>query len=274
MVNVGIMGHTGRLGKPLFDILNTHPAANIVYTESRKEGIKGILSDADLFFLALPEGESEKYLEKIKDKRIIDLSVDHRCAEDWVYGLPELVDKKEILNAQYISSPGCYATSIILGLAPLKGKIKNICVTSSSGISGAGLQVQEIDNFLVYKEGRQHKHVQEIEKFLNEKILFVPQRIDVADKGIVSVMFADYIDNDDLLKEYNEFYNQKTFIRIKENIETRNVNGTNFCDIKFLKEDNKIIVVSALDNILKGGSGQAVQNMNLMYGLNESIGLL
>jgi len=274
MVNVGIIGHTGRLGKPLIEILNKHPYAKIVYTESRKEGIKGNLSNVELVFLALPEGESETYLPGLKGKKIIDLSNDHRCNNDWVYGSPEL-NSEQIVYARQLTNPGCYATSIILGLAPLMGKISNVNIASTSGISGAGMQVQEQDNFLVYKEGRQHKHIPEIEKMLGlEGILFVPQRIDVADRGIISTIFAEHKGRENLIEMYTEFYKLKPFVRIKDIIETREINDTNFCDIKISNYENKIIVISALDNIIKGGVGQAVQNFNLMYGFKETTGLL
>lgn len=273
MVNVGVIGHTGRLGKPLVKLLKNHPYAKIKYTESRKKGISGKLSNVELVFLALPEGESKTYLPKLKDKKIIDLSVDHRCSPDWVYGMSEL-NKDKIAAANYVANPGCLAISVISSLLPLKGKISNVKIASTSGISGAGLQVQNEDNFKVYKEGRLHQHIQEIEQYLGlEKILFVPQRIDVADRGIVSTIFADYDGNDDLECLYNRFYEKSPFVRIKKNIETKNVIKTNFCDMKVLKYDNKIIVISAIDNILYGGSGQAVQNFNIMYGFAETEGL-
>ncbi|MFH1364961.1 MAG: Asd/ArgC dimerization domain-containing protein [archaeon] len=274
MVSVGIIGHTGRLGKPLVEILNRHSHAEIGYTESRKEGIYGKLSDVEIVFLALPEGESGAHLPKLDGKRIVDLSNDHRYSDGWVYGLPEL-NRREIEQTQYLTNPGCYATSIILGLAPLKGKVHNVYVASTSGISGAGMQVQEKDNFLIYKEGRQHKHIPEIERMLGlERILFVPQRIDVADRGIISTIFAEYMDGDNLDEVYKEFYKSNPFVRVKDAIETKEVNGTNFCDIKISNHGGKIIVISALDNIVKGGSGQAVQNFNLMYGFDETTGLL
>jgi N-acetyl-gamma-glutamyl-phosphate reductase len=274
MVRVGVIGHTGRLGKPLVKILNKHPHAEIVYTESRKEGIYGNLSGIELVFLALPEGESERYLPELDGKRIIDLSTDHRCSDGWIYGLPEL-NRNKIAHAQYLTNPGCYATSIILGVYPLKGKVSNVCVASTSGISGAGMKVQEEDNFLIYKEGRQHKHIPEIEQTLGlGEILFVPQRIDVADRGMVSTIFADYTGNDDLGEIYKEFYEAEPFVRMVDTIETKRVNRTNFCDIKISKYGDRIIVVSALDNLIKGGSGQAVQNFNLMYGFDETEALL
>lgn len=162
-------------------------------------------------------------------------------------------------------------------MAPLKGKVRNVSVESNSGISGAGMQVQEKDNFLVYKEGRQHEHIPEIEQMLDlegEGILFVPQRIDVADRGIISTIFAEYIGEDNLVEMYKEFYKSEPFVRVKDAIKTNEVIGTNFCDIKISMYRDKIIVISSLDNIIKGGSGQAVQNFNLMYGFDETTGLL
>jgi N-acetyl-gamma-glutamyl-phosphate reductase len=114
MVKVGIIGHTGRVGKPLLEILSKHPYAEIVYTESKSKGYKGNLRDTELVFLALPYSESKKYLPRLKGKRIIDLSIDHRNDNGWVYGLPEL-NKDKIKNAQRVANPGCYATSVILG---------------------------------------------------------------------------------------------------------------------------------------------------------------
>lgn len=274
MVNVGIIGHTGRLGKPLVSILNEHPYSQIVYTRSTKEGENGNLSEADLIFLALPYGESKNYISKLDRKKIIDLSIDHRNNDEWIYGLPEL-NKDKIKNAKRIANPGCYATSIILGLAPLRGKLEEVNISSTCGISGAGTTVQEHDNFMIYNEGKIHPHISEIEKILEIKdILFVPQQIDNTDRGMISTIFCKYENNEDLIKLYKEFYKKDSFIRIKENIETKNVIGTNYCDIKILKFENKILIISALDNLIKGGSGQAVQNFNLMYGFDETSGLL
>jgi len=272
MIKIGIIGHTGRLGKTLVEILNKHPQVEIVYTESRKEGIKGDLS-AELVFLALPYGESKEYIPKLNGKRLIDMSFDHRLDNRWVYGLPEL-NKDKIKNSKKIANPGCYATSIILGLAPLKGKVSEVNISSTSGISGAGREVQEKDNFLVYQEGKAHPQVKEIKSFLGlEEILFVPQRIDTAGRGIVSTIFAKYNGNENILRLYKEFYRSTPFVRIRENIETKEINNTNFCDIKVSQFGDKIIIISALDNLIKGGSGQAVQNLNLMYGFDETTGL-
>jgi len=274
MIKVGVIGSTGKVGETLVGILNEHPYAKIIYTESRKEGKKGNLSEADLIFLALPYGESKKYIPKLDGKKIIDLSIDHRSRNGWVYGLPEL-NKNKIKDSKNIANPGCYATSVILGLLPIKEKISDIFISSASGISGAGMELQGKDNFLIYKEGRNHPQITEIEKTLGlEGILFVPQRIDTAERGIVSIIFAKYNSKDNLSETYKEFYKLKPFIRIKDSIETKNVIGTNFCNIKISKFGSKVIVISALDNLVKGGAGQAVQNFNLMYGLDETTGLL
>ncbi len=274
MTNVGIIGHTGRLGRPLVEILKKHPFANIVYTESRQEGSQGCLNDAEIIFLALPGGEGKGYLPRLDGKRIIDLSDDHRTTDGWTYGSPEL-NREAIKDAQCIANPGCYATSIILGLAPVARHVSGVCVAAISGISGAGLQIQQEDNFLVYKEGRDHQHLPEIERALRlENILFVPQRIDTADRGIVSTIFADYDGPEEVETTYAEFYKGMPFVRMTISIETQKVNKTNYCDIKVSRYGSKVLIVSALDNIGKGGSGQAVQNFNIMCGLDETIGLL
>ena len=279
MVRIGIIGHTGRLGRPLVELLNGHPQAEIVFTESRKEGQNGNIDKAELIFLALPKGESAQYLSRCERKRIIDLSEDHRTAMDWVYGLPEL-NKSRIELAQKVANPGCYATSIILGLLPIKDYIEQVSIASTSGISGAGLSPTKEDNFLIYNEGNIHSHLKEINAVINSdknstsEILFVPQRIDNTDRGIISTIFCNYHGHNLPIDEYQKFYQNHPFIRLADTIETKAVNGTNSCHIKIQQFDNgRMIIVSTLDNIIKGGSGQAVQNFNLMYGFDEKTGL-
>ncbi len=277
MIKVGVIGSTGKVGENLIGILSKHPYAKIVYTESRRKGKCGNLPDTELIFLALPYHESEKYMSRIKGKKIIDLSMDHRYSNGWIYGLPELHNDK-IKNSTRVANPGCYATSVILGLYPIKEKVSDVCISSTSGISGAGMELQEKDNFLIYKEGRNHPQIAEIEKTLGlERVLFVPQRIDTTERGIVSTIFAEYNGNENLVELYKKFYKSKFFVRIKdsfESIETKNVNGTNFCDVKVSRFGNKVIIISALDNLIKGGAGEAIQNFNLMYEFDETTGLL
>jgi|SRR3989344_1444935 len=271
MRKVGVIGHTGKLGKPLIQILQKHPEVEVVYTESRREGMYGNPSDAEIVFLALPYNESFDYINSLKDKKLIDLSIDHRADSDWVYGMPELY-RDQIRGAERVANPGCYATSVILGLAPLRGRVSRISVSAVSGISGSGEEVKDKDNIRVYKEGRQHQHIEEMERNLRAgEIVFVPQRIDTTDRGIVSNIFAEY--NGSLEGLYEEFYRDEPFVRMVDIIETANVEGTNYCDMKVYRFGDRLVVVNALDNLIKGGSGQAVQNFNIMYGFDEKTAL-
>lgn len=273
MIKIAIYGHTGRLGAPLIKILKNHPEAEIVYTENQSQGGSGNLDAAEFVFLALPYGESEKHLHKFSGKRIIDLSIDHRSNSNWVYGLPEM-NKDKIKDAQYVANPGCYATSILLGTLPLKGKIENINIQASSGISGAGESIKEEDNFVVYKEGNIHPQIQEIKNLLEiEEIAFVPIKIENTDRGIVSVIFSNY-KSSGIIEEFKDFYKHSPFVKIVDAIETKNVINTNYCNIKPMIIGNKVIIIAGLDNLIKGGSGQAIQNFNIMNGFNETLGLL
>lgn len=274
MVNIGIFGHTGRLGKHLVEILNKHPHADIVFTKSKNEGEQGDLKKTECIFLALPYGESKKCFHKIKNKRIIDLSIDYRIDDNWIYGLPEL-NREKIKHERYVANPGCYATSIILGLLPLKDRIKNIRIASNSGISGAGQEVKKIENILTYDEGNRHPQIREVKKVLGlNKILFVPTRLDTVDRGILSIIFAEFSGNENLDDLYLNFYKYEPFIRVVKDVQTKNVKGTNFLDIKVGKYNSDAIIITTLDNLIKGGAGQAIQNFNIMYGLKETSGIL
>ncbi|MBI2124435.1 hypothetical protein HYT92_01455 [Candidatus Pacearchaeota archaeon] len=279
MVSVGVVGCTGNAGNSLIEILGRHPRVDRIYKVSRKErkseraGYERLVKKSEFVFLALPPGASKDYLPDFGGKRLIDLSIDHRLDSGWVYGLPE-INKEEIKNAERVANPGCYATSVILGLVPLKGKISDICIASTSGISGAGLQAQKADNFSTYKEGRAHPQIAEIEKILGvENALFVPQRIDTAHKGIISTIFCRYNGSDKLKELYKKFYDSVPFIEIREDIETKNVIGTNYCSIKVSAYGSRTIIISSLDNLIKGAAGQAVQNFNVMHGFDETTNL-
>jgi N-acetyl-gamma-glutamyl-phosphate reductase len=212
-----------------------------------------------------------------------------------IYGLPELNGDK-IKKSTLIANPGCYSTSIILGIAPLlKEKLihlKSIIVDSKSGISGAGKKSdtdytfpERCDSVIAYNVGH-HRHIPEIEQELSllskSKITFTftPQLVPMS-RGILSNIYADLKDTlsvEDLSKIYKSFYKEKPFIRILEKgagADTKNVKGSNFCDLSLNidRRNHRVIVSSAIDNLVKGASGQAVQNMNLMFGLNEQTGL-
>jgi N-acetyl-gamma-glutamyl-phosphate reductase len=247
-------------------------------------------------------------------KQVVDLSADyrlrdHREYEKWyephlspallkkaVYGLPE-IKRAKIAGADLVANPGCYPTSVILGLAPLlKKKLidpASIIADSKSGVTGAGRSAK-VDNlycevnegFKAYGVGGVHRHIPEIEQELahlaGEKltITFTPHLVPM-DRGILSTIYAapvQSVTTSDLLRLYNDFYKGEPFVRVLPEgsfPSTAFVRGSNFCDIGLAVDSRsgRIIVVSAIDNLVKGASGQAVQNMNIMCGFPETMGL-
>ncbi len=270
---------------------------------------------ADLFFLAVPHQTAMAYVPGLIEagKKVVDLSADFRLRdpvvyEEWyqphsaveylkeaVYGLPELY-RQQITGCRLVANPGCYPTSIILGLAPLlqKGLIEpgTIVADSKSGTSGAGrkagtatLFCEVADGFRAYKVG-EHRHTPEIEQEVSRlcgksvKITFIPHLLPIS-RGILSTVYATLsrdINQEEVEAVYADFYGNEFFVRVLRDSAlpaTQYVRGSNFCDIGF-KVDNRtgrIIVLSAIDNIVKGAAGQAVQNMNLLCGFAENLGL-
>ncbi len=229
------------------------------------------------------------YKAKHQDKKNLKISV---------YGLPELYSAK-IKNADFIANPGCYPTAAILSLAPLIKanllKPRKVIIDAKSGYSGAGRKQandpfwQELkDNFKAYKVDK-HQHSPEIEQELSRitnkqiAIIFVPHLLPI-ERGILETIYAQVSQNSKfksqkLISLYKKFYKDKPFVRIKNEGEfpqLKDVRNTNFCDIGLkLSEDKKsVVIVSAIDNLVKGACGQAVQNMNLMCGFKETEGLL
>ncbi|MBN1621909.1 MAG: N-acetyl-gamma-glutamyl-phosphate reductase [Endomicrobiales bacterium] len=212
-----------------------------------------------------------------------------------IYGLPELYREK-IKNAKLLANPGCYPTTIILGCAPaMKEKLvsaDSVIVDAKSGVSGGGRKfVQEYyktdhPNHKPYSIAGKHRHIPEVEQELSKiikepvKITFSPHIIPT-ERGMLSTIYMTLnkkIDSKDLIKIYQDFYKNEPFVRILPNGELpkiRDVVNTNYCDIGLDIDErtNKLIVVSSIDNLVKGASGQAVQNMNIMFGLKEKEGL-
>ncbi len=212
------------------------------------------------------------------------------------YGLPELYREK-IRNARLVANPGCYVTAITLALAPLLQNgcidISSIIADAKSGTSGAGrgaavatLFCEVTDGFRAYKVGGNHRHIPEIEQNLSlvagkpVTISFTPHLLPVS-RGILSTIYADLIGDVDeakLHRLYHEMYDDEFFMRILDHEQqpaTQYVRGSNYCDIglKIDSRTRRVVVTSAIDNIVKGASGQAVQNMNLMCGFAEETGL-
>jgi N-acetyl-gamma-glutamyl-phosphate reductase len=275
-----------------------------------------LVERADLFFTAVPHQTAMAIVPDLLEagKKVVDLSADFRLhdasvyekwyqvhtAQDYlgeaVYGLPEL-HRKQIAGSQLVANPGCYPTSVILGLAPLlqKGLLdpETIIVDSKSGTSGAGRAAQTgslfcevADGFKAYKVGA-HRHTPEIEQEISllckqpVTITFTPHLLPIS-RGILSTMYAKptAVMSDSQLNEiYAEYYNDETFVRVCKTGSfpaTQFVRGSNFCDIglKFDERTGRVIVLAAIDNLVKGAAGQAIQNMNLMCDLPETRGLL
>ncbi|MDF2518395.1 MAG: N-acetyl-gamma-glutamyl-phosphate reductase [Sphingobacterium sp.] len=268
-------------------------------------------SDIDVLFLCVGHGDARKFLEAnpvAAAVKIIDLSQDYRLrantmyqGQSFVYGLPEL-NKEAIRSAQYIANPGCFATNIQLALLPLasKGLLPDqIHVNATTGSTGAGQKPGATTHFswrnnnLSAYKSFEHQHLQEISESLDqlqngflpasgdsllaraaEKINFVPQRGDFT-RGIFSAIYVD----SDLTEEqayelYEAYYETHPFTHVsRSNIDLKQVVNTNKSIIHLEKHGNKLLILNATDNLLKGASGQAVQNMNLMFGLNERTGL-
>jgi N-acetyl-gamma-glutamyl-phosphate reductase len=262
------------------------------FTDQISQGI-------DVLFLCVGHGDAKKFLEAtpINEKtKIIDLSQDFRlnlkskiANRTFIYGLPEL-NRDVIKSAQNIANPGCFATCIEIGLLPLasKGLLKSeIHINATTGSTGAGQSLSQTSHFTwrnnnlsVYK-AFEHQHLNEIgesliqlQKDFDQSINFIPQRGDFT-RGILA---AIYTESDLTLEEaeklYEDFYASHPFTHLsKKNIDLKQVVNTNKGLIHLEKHGNKLFIISMIDNLLKGASGQAVQNMNLMFGLDETAGL-
>ena len=252
----------------------------------------------DVLYLCVGHGDANKFLTANEIKasiKIIDLSQDFRLAgsaaigdRNFVYGLPEL-QREAIKSATNIANPGCFATAIQLGLLPLaaKGLLKEVYTTGITGSTGAGQGLSNTSHFSwranniqAYKT-LQHQHLNEIVQSLaqlqgnqNAEVNFVPWRGDFT-RGIfvTSVVSAD-LSLEALYDLYNAYYEGHAFTHVsKNNIDLKQVVNTNKCIIHIEKQGNKIAIHSVIDNLLKGAVGQAVQNMNLIFGIDEAVGL-
>lgn len=274
-------------------------------------------AECDVVFLSLPHGASSGLAKELvgMGKKVIDLGADMRLRDydsymqwygaehkwpeilpDTIYGLPELY-REQIRTQNLIANPGCYPTSIILGLMPLlkKGWIKldTIVCDSKSGVTGAGKTPGAMyhfpecnDNLTAYKIAS-HRHTPEIEQELSKlagkdlMITFNPHLVPMS-RGIMSTITVQ-ANRDDLTQEmldaaYHEYYDKEEFVRVRNlsNMpSTKLVQGSNYCDVAPVWDERtkRIVVISVIDNMVKGAAGQAIQNMNLMFGLDEGAGL-
>lgn len=343
MLKVAICGGSGYTGGELLRILSNHPEvivttvtsersagksvndlfpslyrySNLIYEELK---VESLLKRADLFFMALPHGMSQKAVNFFfrHGKKVIDLSADYRLKdvkiyEEWygvphkfqgalkkaVYGLPELY-RKRIAKAGLIANPGCYPTGAILGLYPaIKNRLidvsalgGSIVIDSKSGTSGAGRKSEIAFSYCEVNEGFKayaiatHRHTPEIEQELSAisgkdiKVNFTPH-LAPFDRGILTTIYAPLIkkiDTKGVIEIYKKAYSGEPFIVVLDEWKfpnVKDVRGTNMCEIGLTvnKRMNTLIVITAIDNLMKGASGQAVHNMNIMMGFDEKTGL-
>jgi N-acetyl-gamma-glutamyl-phosphate reductase len=257
-----------------------------------------ILQDIDVLFLCVGHGDAVKFLHEndLADTiKIIDLSQDFRLSTNakpqnrrFIYGLPEL-NKKEIESAENIANPGCFATAIQLGLLPLAkaGLLNDIYSTGITGSTGAGQSLSATSHFSWRANNIQayktltHQHLGEISQSLKQlqntnefDLSFVPWRGDFTRGIFISSQVKCELSHEESKTLFHQYYNEHPFTYVSdEPISLKQVVNTNKCLIQLEKVGSKLVIHSIIDNLLKGASGQAVQNMNLMFGLDETAGL-
>jgi N-acetyl-gamma-glutamyl-phosphate reductase len=339
MLKIAICGGSGYTGGELLRVLSNHPVVTVTaVTSERSAGksvtdlfpnlykysnltyepmkVRDLLHKADLFFMALPHGESQEAVDFFfrHGKKVVDLSADYRLKDaktyqelykvshkftktlkKAVYGLPEFYRKK-ISKTNIIANPGCYPTGAILGLYPaIKNRlidVSSIVIDATSGTSGAGRKSEIAFSYCEVNEGFKayavttHRHTPEIEQELSAiagkdiKVNFTPH-IAPFDRGILTTIYCRFTkhgETKNIIELYKKTYANEPFIKVLEEWKfpnVKNVRGTNLCEIGLIinKKTNTLIVVTAIDNLMKGASGQAVHNMNIMMGFDEKTAL-
>lgn len=322
-IKAGIIGGAGYTGGELVRLLIHHPDVSVSFIHSRSNAGKPVHSihqdlvgdidlkftgelndDIDVLFLCLGHGESKKFLteNKIHDRiKVIDLANDFRLTSNkqlgtrnFVYGLPEL-NRDKIKSANSIANPGCFATTIQLGLLPLAkaGLLKDVYTTGITGSTGAGQSLSATSHFSWRENNIQayktltHQHLGEIHQSLHQLqesfpstplgaggLNFVPWRGDFTRGIFISSQLSCDLSLVELNKLFEDFYSEHPFTHVtKDPVFLKQVVNTNKCIIQLEQVGTQLVVHSVADNLLKGASGQAVQNMNLLFGLNETAGL-
>ena len=253
------------------------------------------LNEIDCLFFCTAHGDTRKFMESHvvpEQVKLIDLSMDYRIKSeehDFVYGLPEL-NRRAICSARHIANPGCFATCIQLGVLPLAKHLmlnSDLHVNAITGSTGAGVKPSSTshfswrnDNISIYKPFT-HQHLAEINQSLVQlqnsfasQINFIPVRGNFS-RGIFATTYLDCkVELSEIQRIYEEYYSDHSFTFIVDkNPDLKQVVNTNKCLIYLQKYEDKLLIVSMIDNLLKGASGQAVHNMNLLFGLEETVGL-
>jgi N-acetyl-gamma-glutamyl-phosphate reductase len=310
-IKIGIIGGAGYTGGELLRILIHHPEAEIVYVNSKSQAGKPVYSthtdllgdtdlifsdelhtNVDVIFLCSGHGESKKFLvahPEFKAVKIIDLSTDFRDqSEGFVYGLAEL-QRDKIRQANHVANPGCFATSIELALLPLAsaGLIHDdVHVSAVTGSTGAGQSLSPTghfswrsNNISIYKAFT-HQHLTEIGMVISSfqgakpTVNFIPYR-GTFTRGIMANVYTKFAGTLEEAKTlYRNYYAEHPFTHISNSpVDLKQVINTNKCLISLEVQEGNLLITSVIDNLTKGASGQAVQNMNLMFGLEETAGL-
>jgi N-acetyl-gamma-glutamyl-phosphate reductase len=310
-IKIGIIGGAGYTGGELLRILIHHPRVEIVFVHSKSQAGKPVhqthtdlLGDTDLvfsekyhtevdaIFLCSGHGESKKFLTanpEFKSLKIIDLSTDFRDqSEGFVYGLAEL-QRDKIREANHLANPGCFATSIELALLPLAsaGLIHDdVHVSAVTGSTGAGQSLSPTghfswrsNNISIYKAFT-HQHLTEIGMVISSfqgakpTVNFIPYR-GTFTRGIMANVYTKFSGTLEEAKAlYRNYYAEHPFTHISDSpVDVKQVVNTNKCLISLEVQEDNLLITSVIDNLTKGASGQAVQNMNLMFGLDETAGL-
>ena len=309
---IGGAGYTGGetirllLNHPEVDLVFVHSRSNAgnplhsvhpdLQDETDMKFTDSLKHDVDVVFLCLGHGESKKFLvdnPMSASTKVVDLSQDFRLGESsdgrsFVYGLPE-INRDDIRKADNVANPGCFATALQLGVLPLAkaGLLTEVYSTGITGSTGAGQKLQDTTHFTwrannisAYKT-LTHQHLKEINRSIKKlqpaysfAVNFVPWRGDFTRGIFVSSIVQCVLPLEKVMELYVDFYKGHPFTSVSsETVDLKRVVNTNKCLIGLEKEGEKIVVHSAIDNLLKGASGQAVQNMNLMFGLDETSGL-
>jgi N-acetyl-gamma-glutamyl-phosphate reductase len=317
-LKIGIVGGAGYTAGELLRILINHPFADVEFaysTSNPGQAVSHIHTDlfgdtdlrftnelkpADVLFMCLGHGISREFLSDNhldEHTKVIDLGNDFRIDavfgkngnnRNFVYGLPE-VNRQQIVEAQNIANPGCFATAIQLALIPLASAnlLNNeVHINAITGSTGAGRSLSETahfsyreNNISIYKAFT-HQHLKEINKTLTQiqgnipELNFIPVRGNFT-RGIFASLYTECAeDENSIVKLYKDFYAAHPFTHVADKaLSLKDVVNTNKCLLNVSKHGNKILITSIIDNLIKGASGQAVQNMNLMYGLEEDCGL-
>ncbi|MFA6191648.1 MAG: N-acetyl-gamma-glutamyl-phosphate reductase [Sulfurimonas sp.] len=281
-----------------------HPSLAKVYEcNVEKADINEVAKRCELVFLAVPHQTAMAFVKPLiaSGVKVVDLSADYRLPQDVyeefycphtdvenlesaVYGLPEMF-RDELKCASLVANPGCFPTSAILGMLPfMKFRVAHtpVIIDSKTGVSGAGKKLSDVTHFVNVNDNLfaynplSHRHAPEIAQKLdipNDEVNFVPHLVPLT-RGMISSIYLQVNGTFDAVEVLKEYYKDEPFVRICKNpVDMKNVAGTNFCDVYVKQKNNMLFISSAIDNLMRGASSQAVVNANIMMGFHESLGI-